>query len=286
MSHRRGNRNNYGRHGRKKESVARAVVENVDENCLVLQHFREYAAELLRKQDRVERIVKLNREITIESKRIIFLLHTIDKEKKQEHVLKEANQRLTALRDVAFKALAYELMNEDPHYYLRVYRDGLEEYVEALTFHQYLQDGKIKDCNFLQNALTYEVEDKSVATTEDTPSTKTICVTVSPYEYILGIGDLTGELMRKCINNLATGHIESCFQTCNFVRKAFIGFVSCRTLFNKQINRKFYTLEQSLSKIENVCYTIKVRGSEIPKHLIIDMVTEDSEHDDEGYQAF
>lgn len=35
----------------------------------------EYNAQLVEKQDRHERIVKLSRDITIESKRIIFLLH-------------------------------------------------------------------------------------------------------------------------------------------------------------------------------------------------------------------
>lgn len=50
-----------------------------NQNALVLEQFRLYAEELDDKHDRHERIVKLSRDITIESKRIIFLLHTIDK---------------------------------------------------------------------------------------------------------------------------------------------------------------------------------------------------------------
>lgn len=50
----------------------------VDENNPVVQCFREYARELDAKHDRYERIVKCSRDITIESKRIIFLLHTVD----------------------------------------------------------------------------------------------------------------------------------------------------------------------------------------------------------------
>lgn len=38
--------------------------------------FKEYGAELDTKHDRHERIVKISRDITIESKRIIFLLHS------------------------------------------------------------------------------------------------------------------------------------------------------------------------------------------------------------------
>lgn len=37
-----------------------------------------YAAELDDKHDRQEKLVKASRDITIESKRIIFLLHNID----------------------------------------------------------------------------------------------------------------------------------------------------------------------------------------------------------------
>lgn len=38
--------------------------------------FREFSRELDEKHDRYERIVKLSRDITIESKRIIFALHS------------------------------------------------------------------------------------------------------------------------------------------------------------------------------------------------------------------
>lgn len=38
--------------------------------------FKEYTRTLDEKHDRYERIVKLGRDITIESKRIIFLLHS------------------------------------------------------------------------------------------------------------------------------------------------------------------------------------------------------------------
>ena len=44
--------------------------------------------------------------------------------------------------------------------------------------------------------------------------------------FVMGIADLTGELMRKCISNLATGNINSCFETCKFVRCLYKGFIS------------------------------------------------------------
>lgn len=48
-------------------------------NKALLDLFRQYGKELDDKHDRYERIVKISRDITIESKRIIFLLHNVDK---------------------------------------------------------------------------------------------------------------------------------------------------------------------------------------------------------------
>lgn len=55
------------------------VFKNIDENNPVIKAFRGYSVELDTKHDRHERIVKISRDITIESKRIIFLLHNVDK---------------------------------------------------------------------------------------------------------------------------------------------------------------------------------------------------------------
>lgn len=54
------------------------ILENA-ENKAMLDSFRQYGKELDDKHDRYERIVKISRDITIESKRIIFLLHNVDK---------------------------------------------------------------------------------------------------------------------------------------------------------------------------------------------------------------
>lgn len=57
----------------------REVLETIDTSSPVIKSFQQYASELDLKHDKFERIVKLSRDITIESKRIIFLLHTLDR---------------------------------------------------------------------------------------------------------------------------------------------------------------------------------------------------------------
>ncbi|KZC06382.1 Translin-associated protein X, partial [Dufourea novaeangliae] len=256
----------------------REVVKSINEDSLIVQQFRAYAAELDEKHDRFERIVKIGRDINIESKKIICLLHSIDKESKEESVLQETETRLQNVAQNLFKRIALELENQDFYQYLKVYRASSEEYIEALTFYQYLHSGNLQGWTELQKIITYTTSDKS--------DIETLNTLVTPYEYILGIADLTGELMRKCINNLATGDIASCYQTCNFVRNMYKGFLSCTNMSNREMNRKLFTLKQSLYKMENVCYTIKVRGSEIPKHILVDVATENYAESDEGYQVY
>lgn len=250
-------------------------MENIKEDNLILQLFSTYAVELDDRHDRYERILKISRDIVIESKRIIFLLHTIDKKSKQENVLCEAESRLKAVAENNFKAIARELQNQDPYFYLRAYRNGLEEYIEALTFFQYSRSSDMKNWVELKNALSYT----------EKGGTNSFYALVTPLEYILGIADLTGELMRQCINNLALGESVSCYQTRNFVRNVYKGFLGCTNASNREINRKMFTLKQNLQKIEYVCYTIKVRGSEVPKHILVDVAIEDIESD-EGYQPY
>ncbi|KAL6256198.1 hypothetical protein P5V15_012314 [Pogonomyrmex californicus] len=292
MSQGRGRRNRR-HHDKDKINLGdrgREIVEDINEDDPVVQQFRAYATELDAKHDRYERIFKINRDVGIESKRIIFLLHTIDKESKRNSVLDAAKTRLDNVAQKLFRNVANELDGQDAYQFHRAYRAGLEEYIEALTFHEYLQNGGIQNSTALERSLTYHTTSTPVDTQEQTTS-KTIQVMITPTDYILGIADLTGELMRKCINNLAIGDVNSCYQTCNFVRKIYIAFLGYTSVvYNNEINKKIVTLKHSLTKMENACYTIKVRGSEIPKHILADVAIAAAEEyateDDEGYQAF
>lgn len=69
----RGARNFKG--NREKRRIDEEIVETDDP---IMKEFKNYRNQLDDKHDRQERLVKLSRDITIESKRIIFLLHNID----------------------------------------------------------------------------------------------------------------------------------------------------------------------------------------------------------------
>lgn len=232
----RGNRGHQQRNDRKADSVV------TDEDNPVVISFRQYATELCEKHDRYERIIKLSRDITIESKRLIFLLHTVDTRKpNHEKILDEARSRLAALCTTNFASIAKELQNLDPYQYARAYSAGLQEFVEAWTYFEYLSKDAINDWNDLQTKLTYDVAEveppklETLAIDEPTPapepidekpnaeSVKTILCLVQPVEFMLGLADLSGEVMRKCVNSLGNGDIDACFNVCNFLQNLYSG---------------------------------------------------------------
>lgn len=57
-------------------TVAREAAASLAPDSPILAMFKNAALKLNERQDRHERLVKLSRDITIESKRIIFLLHS------------------------------------------------------------------------------------------------------------------------------------------------------------------------------------------------------------------
>lgn len=263
-----------GRQGGVKQITA------IDENNPIVKSFRKYADELGEKHDRYERIVKLSRDITIESKRLIFLLHTIDNRKtNNQQILDDTLVRLKNLCSTNFAAIASELATLDQYQYGRAYSAGLQEFVEAFTFYDFLANGRVKHWNELQEILTfaanvgrsqegdgaegagnggdgnkgavdgsdaakaagYKADGEGIVAempgqgkvAVDAPAERAgddgvkrdVKLLVQPIEFMLGLADLSGEIMRKCVNSLGAGDIQACHDTCGFIQKMFSGYV-------------------------------------------------------------
>jgi predicted translin family RNA/ssDNA-binding protein len=87
---------------------------------------------------------------------------------------------------------------------------------------------------------------------------------------MLGLADLTGELMRFAINSVGSGDLDTPNEVCAYLRKMLRGFQSLGQV-SREMNRKINTLRQSLQKVEAACYTLQIRGSEMPKHMLQDV---------------
>lgn len=135
------------------------------------------------------------------------------REAKKQQVLEEADTRLKQVVAKNFRAIALALKGFDAYQYQRAYTGGLQEFIEALVFYQFLAFDKIDKWETISKLFQYEEEGTR------------FCLLFPQTDFLLGIADFTGELMRRCINNLGIGNINECFKICNLVKHIQTGFL-------------------------------------------------------------
>nr|DAD42819.1 TPA_asm: hypothetical protein HUJ06_001049 [Nelumbo nucifera] len=86
--------------------------------------FVKYAQYLNEFNDKRERVVKASRDITINSKKVIFQVHRISKDNKEE-VLEKAEKDLAAVTDQYMSRLVKELQGTDFWKLRRAYSPGV-----------------------------------------------------------------------------------------------------------------------------------------------------------------
>ena len=146
-----GGRGNFrgGRRGGNRGSSHRGnfnkdVDKDAEKNNPFYSQFKNHANFLDQRHDKRQRLMKLSSDITMESKRIIFLLHRIKHKpmeeteepndqseqmtdslsEEDEKILVEAEDRLRDLEMDLWKQVASELAIEDNFMYLRSYTGG------------------------------------------------------------------------------------------------------------------------------------------------------------------
>ena len=243
---------------KKEKNEGSSPARKVDENSPIIASFRSFREELVSRYDKHERLVKCSRDVTIHSKRIIFLLQRVAGAEDNDKLFEEAEAKFSEVKEF-LKKIAEELVDEDALMFCRAYSPGLQEYIEALSFYHFLKSGSL---------ISYEEVKEDLQFREDTAAH----LRVSPLDYILGVADLTGELMRLCINSAASGDRRTPFDVCQFLRvihDSFVAFGNC----DREVVAKLRVMKSSLAKVESACYTLRVRGSEIPKHMMADVLS-------------
>ncbi|NWH57235.1 TSNAX protein, partial [Geococcyx californianus] len=253
--------------------------ENVNPSSALMKSFKSFQQELDTRHDKYERLVKLSRDITIESKRTIFLLHRFISAPNGDDILYDSEVKLDAVRR-KIKQVAQELVGEDMYQFHRAISPGLQEYVEAVSFQYFIKTRSLISIEDINKQLIFTTEDREESNMFFNPRDKlppTLSLKVTPVDYLLGVADLTGELMRLCISSVGNGDIDTPFELSQFLRQIYDGFTFIGNTGPYEVSKKLYTLKQSLAKVENACYTLKVRGSEIPKHVLVDVFSTKTE---------
>lgn len=256
---------------RRKNDGTQVKSEDSDVSSAVTSAFKVFQQELDTKHDKHERLVKLSRDITIESKRSIFVLHRVTSVPDVEDVLAEADTKLDGVRE-KIGQIAEELRGEDLYQFHRAFTPGIQEYVEAVSFQHFIRHRTLISLEEINARLVFIKEDKDVKACDGHPAGSTVLTfQVTPTDYLLGVADLTGELMRMCISSVGNGDIDTPFQLSQFLRQIHDGFSYIGNTGPYEVSKKLHTLRQSLAKVEDACYTLRVRGSEIPKHMLADV---------------
>lgn len=256
---------------RRKNDGTQVKSEDGDVSSAVNSAFKVFQQELDTKHDKHERLVKLSRDITIESKRSIFVLHRVTSVPDVEDVLAEADTKLDGVRE-KIGQVAEELRGEDLYQFHRAFTPGIQEYVEAVSFQHFIRHRTLISLEEINARLVFIKEDKEVKASDGQPPGSTVLTfQVTPTDYLLGVADLTGELMRMCISSVGNGDIDTPFQLSQFLRQIHDGFAYIGNTGPYEVSKKLHTLRQSLAKVEDACYTLRVRGSEIPKHMLADV---------------
>lgn len=110
------------------------------------------------------------------------------------------------------------------------YKEGIEEYIEAITFFNFLTKSKKRIPDFVR---------------------------IEPEEIVSGICDFTGELVRKAITIASVENLKQLF----FYKKLIEEIVDELTKigFRRKLRQKYDEVERNLKKIENILYDIKLK---------------------------
>jgi predicted translin family RNA/ssDNA-binding protein len=191
-------------------------------------------------------------------------------------VLTQAKERIDKLIASNFAAIAKELKGHDIFQFMRAVSPGFQEFIEALTFYEFLaNDNAPSSWDHVQERLKYKEED-------DEEYSLFLC----PIEYILGYADLTGEVMRNCINSISAGDLDNCFKTCKFLQHIYAKFLTIGSVPNhgRDFSHKLSTMKMSTIKTEHVKYQLKTRGTEGAKFPSLDFSSINNTDDvDEGF---
>jgi len=244
--------------------------------------FKSFQVELDTRHDTWEKVVKLSRDVTIESKRLIFHLQRISNNSMEQlKILQEAEKKKKFILNKLCQISV--ILNEKNHplQFMRAYSPGLQEFIEADSLLYYLSKETELTCdNIHLGILSLESVQKTLTFEHPSENSKSIALPVPVDEYLMGLADVTGEAMRMCINaaggenyNNNDGNKSRSSKLCAFVRSLYVFFKSVSALpddhGNGKINSKYFsqkvtTMANSLLKCEDACYSIRVYGAEMP----------------------
>lgn len=196
-----------------------------------------------------------------QSNRIFYRVRTL-KEPISPNVAKSIKQSYDVIK-AQLTAIAKDLQGINAYRYSRQISGGLQEFVEAITFQHYLETQRLMSYQEAQANIEAMTKDWKVMLIVD--------------DYILGLFDMIGELMRFAVTVMATnGELpgKDGRDVLSDLRELRVCLESLETnqssWFSLDVSKKMPVMQECVEKVEKALYGLKVRGAERPKGWILD----------------
>ena len=167
-----------------------------------------------------EALIASTREILKAAKGAIYSLQRGDN-KAAEKALAELKPKIAALKPYS----------EDANY-ASVTKPPIQEYVEAACFGEFIATGKI-------------LQRKEIG--------------VSAENYIAGLCDLSGEIVRKAVNAAINDDSKTVISAKKFIENLYYGLMQF-DFRNGDLRRKFDGIKYDLKKMEDLLLSLKLQG--------------------------
>ncbi|KAF2691888.1 Translin [Lentithecium fluviatile CBS 122367] len=256
--------------------------------------FEGFRTELDEHHDRRERIIKASRDITAASKKIIFTLQRVRAlGQPVPPFATKGNAHYWEIIEERYKSIAADVQGLNAYRYSTNITGGNQEFMEALSFQHYLET---------QTLVSYEEAKSRIATMSGEGG----AVLLTPEDYILGIFDMVGELMRFSITAMATngklpagkpkkavkaesddgdkmdvdeqtpvpGRNEEPRTVLSDLRELRLQLEMLEPSggrFGSDVRKKADVMRECVDKVEKALYSLTVRGSERPKGWVPDI---------------
>ncbi|KZS93068.1 Translin [Sistotremastrum niveocremeum HHB9708] len=132
---------------------------------------------------------------------------------------------------------------------------SVQEYIEALSYAHYMASGRL---------VSHSEVQMSLCSAEGLPY-----FPLDYQSYLLGVSDLSGELMRLAIVSIAQRERrKQAYDICRFVRSCHADFERWSDVV-PELDKKQDITNQNLIKIEGAAYALSIRSSESGTGLLV-----------------
>lgn len=179
---------------------------------------------IMEKSDEIrEQIIRDSRKLIMASKTAIYSIHRDEFE--------QAEKTLNKMKvDVA--ELRKKVIKEPKLQFEGIFRVAIQEYVEALSLFEFIRHGKI---------LPYNEEFADVEV------------------YLMGLCDLSGELVRKAINSSIKEKYSIAVNIRNLLEEMYTE-LSKFDFKNGEVRRKYDGIKYDLKKLDDLVFELKMKG--------------------------